>query len=61
MSKFINTDQKITIDSLVDGLKEKFNNPYYLFTDKKATTVEYYNQSTTKSTVDEATGNDDGF
>ena len=54
MSKFINTDQKVVIDSLVNGLQDKLKNPYYVFTDKKGTNVDYYNQNTTKSTLDEA-------
>ena len=27
--KFINTQQKTTVNSLVDGFKQKLNNPYY--------------------------------
>lgn len=52
---FINTAHKNTIDSLVEGLKEKLNNPYYLFNDKKATIVDYYNINIEKTTLDEAT------
>lgn len=53
MAKFLNTQYKNTINSLVDGFKERLSNPYYIFTDKKATIVTYYNQNTTKSTLDE--------
>lgn len=53
MSKFINTQYKDTINSLVDGFKKRLENPYYIFTDKKATIVTYYNQNTSKSTLDE--------
>ena len=53
MSKFINTTHKQTMDSLVEGIKSKLNNPYYLYNDKKATIVDYYNQNTTMSTLDE--------
>lgn len=56
MSKFINTEHKQTIDSLVEGIKSKLNNPYYLYSDQKATIVDYYNQNTTKSTLDEGSG-----
>lgn len=55
MSKFINTQYKNTIDSLVDGLKAKLDNPYYIFTDKKACIVDYYNRNINKSTLDEGT------
>lgn len=55
--QFINTQYKNTIDSLVEGLKNKLNNPYYLFTDKKACIVDYYNRNITKSTLDEGTAN----
>lgn len=54
MSKFINTQHKLTIDSLVEGLKDRLKNPHYLFTDKKATIVDYYNINISKSTLDEA-------
>lgn len=52
--KFINTTQKHIINSLVEGSNERFKNPYYIFTDKKPTTVTYYNINKTKSTLDES-------
>lgn len=52
---FINTKHKVTIDTLVEGLKNKLNNPYYIYSDKKATKVTYLNQSKTKSTLDDGT------
>lgn len=54
MSKFINTDQKVVIDSLVEGFKDRMKNPYYTFTDKKPTIVTYYNINKAKSTLDES-------
>lgn len=54
MSKFINTTQKIAINSLVEGFKERMKNPYYIFTDKKPTIVTYYNINKAKTTLDEA-------
>ena len=45
--KFINTDQKITFDTLADNMKDLLNNPYYQFSDKKGTICQYYNINTT--------------
>lgn len=56
MGKFINTDRKMTIDALVDGTKDRLNNPYYKFNNKPATIVTYYNVDIKESTVDEALG-----
>ena len=53
--KFINTDQKITFDTLADNMKDLLNNPYYQFSDKKGTICQYYYINTTKTTLDEAT------
>ena len=39
------------------GLRKRLENPYYIFTDKKATIVTYYNQNTSKSTLDEGSQN----
>ena len=55
--KFINTSTAYShmvgnANSIVKGLMD---NPYYLFTDKKATIVNYYNLNTTMTTLDEAT------
>jgi hypothetical protein len=54
MGKFINTSYSQTIDSLITGFKEKFNNPYYIHQDKAPTPTTYYNQNIEKSTLDEA-------
>ena len=56
MGKFINTDRKMTIDALVDGTKERLNNPYYKFNNKPATIVTYYNMDVKQATVDEGLG-----
>ena len=53
MSKFINTKQKVVLQSLVDGFKEKLNNPYYIHMDKKPNVTCYYNQNIHASTLDE--------
>lgn len=53
MSGFINTTRKQTINSLIEGFKEKLKNPYYIFLDRTPTPVIYYNQNTTKSTLDQ--------
>jgi hypothetical protein len=45
---------KVTIDSLVEGFKAKMDNPYYLFSDKKATITNYYSQNIYLSTLDQA-------
>lgn len=43
-----------TVTSLTDGLKDRLQNPYYAFTDKKPTIVEYYNRNIHQSTLDES-------
>ena len=43
-----------TINSLTDGLKNRLQNPYYAFTDKKPVIVNYYNRNIHESTLDEA-------
>lgn len=53
MATFTNTVRKSTINSLVDGFKEKIKNPYYLHMDRQPTLVTYYNQNIHKSTLDE--------
>lgn len=55
MGKFTSTNYKTTIDNLVQASKDKFKNPYYIFTDKKPTSVDYYAQNKELSTLDEAT------
>lgn len=54
MSKFINTTHKQSLDSLVEGFKEKINNPYYLHMDKKPSLVTYFQQNIEQSTLDES-------
>ena len=54
--KFTDTTYKNTIDSLVQATKDKFKNPYYVFSDQKPTKVTYYSQNIEKSTLDEASG-----
>lgn len=53
MGNFTNTTYTNTIDSLVAAAESKLNNPYYKFTDKKPTTVNYYKQNITRSTLDQ--------
>ena len=52
--KFINTEYRDDINSLVTGLKEIIKNPYYKFNDKSGTPVRYFNQNKEASTLDEA-------
>lgn len=56
MGKFSDTKYIKTIDNMVDASKDKFKNPYYIFSDKKPTKVTYYAQNIEKSTLDEASG-----
>ena len=55
--KFINTTTAYSqmTTNLADMAKSLLDNPYYLYTDKKATECTYYNINTTMSTLDEAT------
>lgn len=53
MGNFTNTTYRTTVDSLVTGLQNRLNNPYYKFSDKKPTTVTYWNINTKKSTLDQ--------
>ncbi|MCK9199174.1 MAG: hypothetical protein M0P49_06185 [Bacilli bacterium] len=55
MSKFINTEKKLTIDSLVTGFKDRMKNPYYSMQDKKPSIVTYYTHNFENSTLDNAT------
>lgn len=54
--KFTDTTYSNTIDSLVQATKDKFKNPYYVFSDQKPTKVTYYSQNIEKSTLDESSG-----
>ena len=52
--KFINTEYRDNLNTLVDGLKNIIKNPYYVNNDKSGTVVDYYNQNKEASTLDEA-------
>lgn len=52
--KFINTEHRDNIDSLVTGLKDILKNPYYKWNDKSGTAVIYFNQNKEATTLDEA-------
>lgn len=52
MAKFTSVKYNNTIDNIVEGYKDKIVNPYYNFIDKNPTIVKYYNQNTSKSTLD---------
>ena len=54
MGKFINTEHRDNIDSLVVGLKDILKNPYYKWNDKSGTAVTYFNQNKEASTLDES-------
>lgn len=49
---FTNTQYSDTITNLIQASESKLVNPYYKFSDKKPTTVNYYKQNKTKSTLD---------
>jgi len=55
MPKFINTQKKVTIDSLVAGFKDRMVNPYYTLQEKKASITTYYTHNFENSTLDSAT------
>lgn len=57
MGTFSNTNYSKTVDSLVQGSQKRLDNPYYIFSDKKPTTVTYYNINIKKSTLDQGTRN----
>lgn len=50
----INTSHKEVVKSVADFKLSLLKNPYYLFNDKQATIVDYYNLNTTRSTLDQA-------
>ena len=52
--KFINTQYTNAVESIVSTVKTNIQNPFYLYTDKKSTVVDYYNLNNTKSTLDES-------
>lgn len=55
--KFFNTTTAYTqmVNQVSQTMKGLLDNPYYLFTDKKASECIYYNLNTTMTTLDEAT------
>lgn len=55
--KFFNTTTAYTqmVSQAAETMKGLLDNPYYLFTDKKASECTYYNINTTMTTLDEAT------
>lgn len=55
--KFFNTTTAYTqmVNQVAETMKGLLDNPYYLFTDKKASECTYYNINTTMTTLDEAT------
>lgn len=54
MAQFTNTKRVDTINSIVDGFKQKIDSPYNILLDLKPYTVQYWNQSVENSTTDEA-------
>lgn len=54
MGKFINTEHRDNIDSLVVGLKDILKNPYYKWNDKSGTAVTYFNQNKEASMLDDS-------
>lgn len=55
MGKFINTQYTDTVNSLVDGFKERLQNNFYVWNDKTTTIVTYYNINTDLTVLDNAT------
>lgn len=55
--KFLNIHSAYTdmVNQAAETVKSRLDNPYYLFSDKKASECTYYNINTTMSTLDEAT------
>lgn len=54
--KFItNNDRVETTNAITNIAHDLLNNPYYLFSDKKASVCNYFNLNTTMTTLDEAT------
>ena len=54
MGNFINTTYKDTMDYITSASSDIIKNPLYIFNDKKALKVLYYNINCEKSTLDEA-------
>lgn len=53
MGNFSNTTYRDTSDNLVQGIQNRLQNTYYNFTDKKPTTVTYWNINYKMSTLDQ--------
>ena len=55
--KFINTTTAYSqvVNQASQVTKSRLDNPYYIFSDKKASECTYYNINTTMTTLDEAT------
>ena len=53
---FINTKYTDAVDSMVKSSINIINNPLYIFNDKPATVVDYYNKDINESTLDEVSG-----
>lgn len=54
MGKFIDTSYTKSVDNVSETVKSLLNNPYYMWTDKKPTTVTYYHINAERSTLDKA-------
>lgn len=54
MGRFIDTSYTEAVKDVTSTVKSLLNNPYYLYNDKKPTTVTYYNINSERSTLDEA-------
>ena len=50
----LNVSHNEVTQSVIDLQSDLLKNPYYLFNDRKATPVNYYNINTTRSTLDNA-------
>lgn len=51
--KFINTTHTDNINTMISTAKTLLNNPYYIWSNKQATPVDYYNINKEMSTLDE--------
>ena len=54
MGKFIDTSYTKAVDNVSETVKSLLNNPYYMWSDKKPTTVTYYHINAEKSSLDQA-------
>ena len=51
--KFINTDMRVTVDNLTQGIIHRLDSPFYKFTDKHPTVTTFLNVSKEKTTLDQ--------